>query len=745
MKISLATFLFFALPGLVSAVAPNRNDTDLITAKVAKFTLGKSVPGVLKLRDAQARELLANEDGKTFGAVGFTSTQGRVAAFAHGSFLKPGGLLDQEGAKLLVANTIRWAGKSGRPSVGLAPGAAKLQPLLAEIGMSARELKPEDLAVNQVDVYCFIGHEAMSEKGLEAVRRFALKGSGVVIAATPWPFAGKFPDFATFPGNKVANLAGIDFQPNGYAGVRDAITFGPPPANEAGVPLAIAAARELAKNRGKSTPKLIADLKSGSRLKGEELDAFLGVLGELNQAIGPIVPTKEKPIVPGQNPLTDTLVELLDHFNRTAPAEKIRPNPAAADYPGQVPENAERVARDLAINCDYKGWLSGRGAGANNAKEMRPTGLYAAPGEPFRVTVPGRIAGKGFEVVIGAYGGGLKNRDKWHRWPRLQRSFEIDSRETVAANGLGGLITIRVPRGAEFGEQDIRIEGAVEAPLYVHGQTSVADWRAKIRKNPAPWAELASARIIIALPSSYIRRLNNPDEVMEVWDAFIDTAAELAVVDRDNYRAERIVFDRQTAAGSMHSGYPVAAHLGGSAEQAVDADSLKRDGNWGFFHEYGHNHQHNLWALPNTGETTCNLWSVYIYEEYVGKHRDKTHGAIHPLKRLQTRNAYFNNGRNFSTEWAVWTALDSYLLIQEKYGWEPFKAVFAEYNKLPKDQWPKTQQEKNDQWVIRLSKACNANLAPYYAAWNLPMSDRVARESGKLPPWDDHPVKRYVK
>ncbi len=727
------------------AASPSRKDIDLITSKVDEFSLGKSIPGVLELQAASSRELLTNEDGKVFGAIGLTGTKGRVAAFAHGSFLKPGALMDQAGVKLLVANTIRWAGRSTRPSVGLSPSLSQLEPVLTELGMTVREVEPEDL-INQVDVYCFIGHEALSEKGVESVRRFALKGSGVIIAATPWPFGDKFPDFATFPGNQVGSLAGITFQSSGYASVRNSIAFGPPPVDSSGVPLPIAASKKLAQNGGKSaTPQLIKELKNGYRLKGEELDGFLEALAELDNAIGPIVPTKENPVIPGQNELIDTVIELIDQLNQTLPAEKVRPIAAAQDYPGAVPEDAPRVTRTLAVDCNYKGWLSGRGAGANNAKEMRPTGLYAVPGETVRVTVPGRIAGSGFEIVIGAYRGGLNNRDKWQRWPRLQRSVEIKSRETTAANGLGGLITIRVPRGAEFGEQEIQIEGAIEAPLYVHGQTSVSDWKSTLRKHPAPWAELASERMIIALPCEYIRNLNNPDEVMEVWNAYIDTAAELVVVDRDDYRAERIVFDRQTAAGSMHSGYPVAAHLGKGAEQAVDASSLKRDGNWGFFHEYGHNHQHNLWSLPGTGETTCNLWSVYIFEEYVGKHRDKTHGGVNPLKRQQLRNAYFNGGRNFQDEWAVWTALDCYLLIQEEFGWEPFKAVFDEYNNLPQDEWPKSQQEKNDQWVIRLSKACNANLAPYYAAWNLPMSEFVSQKTSQLPAWDDHPVKRYIK
>ena len=149
--------------------------------------------------------------------------------------------------------------------------------------------------------------------------------------------------------------------------------------------------------------------------------------------------------------------------------------------------------------------------------------------------------------------------------------------------------------------------------------------------------------------------------------------------------------------------------------------------------------------MPGTGETTCNLWSVYLYEEYIGRNRDETHRAIRPLDRKQRVNAYFEGGAKFDPEWSVWTALETYLMVQEKFGWEPFQAVFEEYNQLDPDERPKGQQEINDQWVIRLSKACGMNLQPFWATWNLPMTELVEKELKELPVWEDHPVERWGK
>ena len=724
---------------LALAEPPGAEALKLITEGVDDFDIGKSVPGVLRVNGDSAIPLLMNDEGRAFAAIG-NATAGRVAAFSHGSFLKAKTLDANPSLRTLITNTVSWAGKAAQPSVGLSPSVSDLEPLLKKAGMRVQIVEPGRLT-SRIDVFCYLGQNEIDQAGRDELRRFAMKGGGVVVAATPWPFAKKFSDFKTFPANEAANLAGIHFEPSGYASVKGKISL-----KMADPSAAIDAAKKLA---GRVNPseraQLISTLESGKTLIGTDFDAFRIELAKLNRAIGPIIPTKKDPVVPGRDPLIDAVMGLEDYFNQRMPAHQVKPILAAADYPGAVPKNTQRVKRAVEIDGKFKGWMTGRNAGGWNAKELRPTGLYAAPGELVHVAVPPEIVGQGFEIVIGAYRGGLNNRDKWNRYPRLQRRYPIGSAEIQVANGFGGLINIAVPPGADFGTLKLGFRNAVESPLYVHGKTSVGEWKSSIRSFPGPWAELASERMIIALPSSYIRRLNNPDEVMDLWNQIIDKSADLAVTNRDLWRAERIVFDRQTAAGSMHSGYPVAAHDGRSAEQAVDAESLAREGNWGFFHEYGHNHQHNLWSLPGTGETTCNLWSVYLSEELVGKPRAEAHGGVDPLRRRQRRNAYFDGGRRFASEWNVWTALDCYLLVQEEFGWEPFQKVFAEYNELPKDEWPNSQQEKNDQWVIRFSRACGVNLEPYYAAWNLPMSDKVAEFCAELPAWEENPVARYVK
>lgn len=723
----------------------------LIRSGGGEIDFGKSVPGKIELTSPSAFPILQDAKGNIIAAGGTSVSGGRVVGYTHGSFLKAGPMFEQKSVASLVQNSIRWAGKGSAPKVGLHPGVAELSDSLTEAGFEVSVFRPAENGRPEVSVYCLIGHEVLSDEEIEELSKFLANGKGLVTATTPWAFGEKFAPFSIFPANQLTDSFGFQFVPSGVAS-KDLLAVGSGAASD-GAPLetggALAAVERLIENRagftGSFLTREIERIQSAKSLTGDDLVEFLAGLQRLNEAVGPIIPTLENPIVPGEDLLVDAIVELETYFNESAFPGMMYAIPAAADYPGEVPYGAERVEHTLMIDGIYRGWLEGRNAAGWQAKEMRPTGIYAPPGEVIKVTMPGKLADEGFEVVIGSYNGHLRNRDKWQRYPDWQISREVRGAVTEASSGLGGLVTIRVPRGADEEEIPVTIEGGVKAPLYLHGETDLDEWKREIRDYPGPWAELASGRMIVAIPSEYIRNLDDPAAVMEVWDGLIEKSAELVRVDRNDYRAERIVFDRQTSAGAMHSSYPVAAHLDRSALQAVDAHSLKTEGNWGFFHEYGHNHQHNLWALPGTGETTCNLWSVYLYEEYIGRNRNETHRAIRPLDRKQRVNAYFEGGAKFDPEWSVWTALETYLMVQEKFGWEPFQAVFEEYNQLDPDERPKGQQEINDQWVIRLSKACGMNLQPFWATWNLPMTELVEKELKELPVWEDHPVERWGK
>ena len=71
----------------------------------------------------------------------------------------------------------------------------------------------------------------------------------------------------------------------------------------------------------------------------------------------------------------------------------------------------------------------------------------------------------------------------------------------------------------------------------------------------------------------------------------LDACADLAARPRERARPERYVTDVQISAGYMHAGYPIMTHLDAAARFVDLRASGRRKGDWGLFHEMGHNHQ----------------------------------------------------------------------------------------------------------------------------------------------------------
>ena len=407
---------------------------------------------------------------------------------------------------------------------------------------------------------------------------------------------------------------------------------------------------------------------------------------------------------------------------RTAKPEQSRAHPAAEFFPGPVPKSAPRLAtRNVAIDCAIPQWHS--------------TGLYAAPGEAIRVTLPPEAVDKGFSVRIGCHTDALWHHDKWPRTPEICRHEALSAAQTMAANPFGGLIYIDVPDKAAPGTIQVAIAGAVEAPRFVLGKTTVAEWKSRVRPLPAPWAELETGKIILSVPSEKIRQLDDPDLLLALWDRVLDACADLSTIPRARRRPERFVHDTQISVGYMHSGYPIMALLDKSVDQSVTTAQLAA-GAWGHFHELGHNHQQSDWTFDGTTEVTCNLYSLYVMETVCGQPIGRGHDAMQPEQIAKRLRKHLETRASFE-RWKgdPFLALTMYLQLRTAFGWETYQKVFAEYRALPKTERPKNDDEKRDQWLVRFSRACGKNLGPFFSAWGVPTSDTARASIAGLPAW----------
>ncbi|XP_050821172.1 TRPM8 channel-associated factor 2-like isoform X2 [Gopherus flavomarginatus] len=272
------------------------------------------------------------------------------------------------------------------------------------------------------------------------------------------------------------------------------------------------------------------------------------------------------------------------------------------------------------------------------------------------------------------------------------------------------------------------------------GETCKCQWLASIRHYPAPWAELATENIILTVSADSIRHIENPEPLLTLWDQIMMAIAELAAAPAKFPRPERIVTDVQISAGWMHAGYPIMGHLD-SVKEMVNVEHMRATGLWGPIHELGHNQQRAGWEFPpHTTEATCNLWSVYVHEKVLGIPRDRAHQALQPQCRKQRVTGYLEKGAQLK-DWSMWTALETYLQLQEGFGWEPFILLFSDYQKM--SNIPKDNPSKMNLWAEKFSRQVNKNLAPFFLAWGWPIKEDVSLELATLPNWEENPMKLY--
>jgi hypothetical protein len=149
----------------------------------------------------------------------------------------------------------------------------------------------------------------------------------------------------------------------------------------------------------------------------------------------------------------------------------------------------------------------------------------------------------------------------------------------------------------------------------------------------------------------------------------------------------------------------------------------------------GNNHQKPEWTFAGTVEVTCNLFSIYVSEKFCKQPLEKMHPDLSSSAFDKRVKEYLQKPDFEKWKTDPYLALWMYILIKEEFGWEPFRQVFKEYQSLKDNESPKEDQEKRDQWMIRMSLKLNKNLAPYFKAWGIPVTKKAVSKISNLPLW----------
>jgi hypothetical protein len=658
--------------------------------------------------------------------------RGRVVALGKPEFFRPDSLQLADTGQLLV-NALCWAaGDKNDILVGVdsrVRGHGKLIDYLRSCGLTvAMAQPPHD---QRFDVLCVVPSRCTVDE-IDPLRTAVELGQGLIVAELGWGWLQLNPGktlAADHLGNRLCASMGLIWldgtldrtSDDGYAATVDDTTQHGLALLNASHAFSVAATHESDKNSltideirqiGVTLTRTIQALPSNDAILMPAIATLTAT------APGTAVPTVASPLQRSDILARLALTRQLRQAQDAAPQD-IEPHPAAADFPGSVSQNAPRVTRTLKIDTGIPRWHS--------------TGLYAAPGETIAVQIPGDAIGAGLKIRIGSTTCRNWKHAKWSRAPEITREFEIRDAKTIAACAFGGLVYVVVPQSCSAGTIDVSIAGAVESPLFILGRTTSDQWQ-RSRQRAAPWAELASSKAILTVPSEHVRSLENPDELMRVWDRILDLSAELAAWPSNDRRSpERYVADVQLCAGYMHAGYPIMIPTS-AAHKLVDSKHLTTQGNWGLFHETGHNHQHSDWTFGGTVEVTCNLFTMYIYERLCGVAPEQ--GRMKDPKIHARVEEYFRAGPRFA-QWKrdPFLALVMYYQLQQEFGWSAFHAVFKAYEQLKPDQRPADDSAKRDQWMTRFSRQTGRNLGPFFEAWGVPTSTAARSALQDLPTW----------
>uniref|UniRef100_A0A8C4RWM1 TRPM8 channel-associated factor homolog n=1 Tax=Erpetoichthys calabaricus TaxID=27687 RepID=A0A8C4RWM1_ERPCA len=630
--------------------------------------------------------------------------------------------------KTFMLNAMRWLGATPNGKIGVENYLSTFYKLLKEEQFNC-ELSD---TINDVSVYCCTSYEA------DKVLQFVAEGGGLLIAGQCWNWANKNPDLSEltdYPGNKILNRAGITCR--GY--IYSPGTYVVPQPEEraksylflrslAKFVFHICDGTPLEKEESDRWKRVIEDGVQFLKLKAEDNFFYTSIRRLLTDMIEKLgVPQASKTNM--AKPIKDRL--LIDF----APAlYNVIPNPQKL-LPIIIP-NIPVLPTLSSVSVEVEGTNKGK----TNA--WRSTGMYISPGESTTLEFPTEVLGLGWQVQIGCHSDNLEEWDDLCRAAVVIRRFRVNAKRVSVSNLWGGLIYIIIPEGCQIGTVNVTIENAVSAPYFVFGKSSNAKWTDSIRNHPAPWAELEANNIILTVPSDSIRTLDDPESLLGLWNDLMKSITELAAIPETFPRKERIVADVQISAGWMHAGYPIMIHLP-SLKSIIDEKVMRKEGLWGPIHELGHNQQQDGWEFrPYTKEATCNLWSVYVNEKVLNISRELAAGDYTMAYREGVIKAYLGKGAKLEN-WTTWTCLETYMQLQEAFGWEPYIQLFSDYQKITDISSDVTV--KMNMWVERFSNQVKKNLVPFFKAWGFPITEEVSAKLTSLPEWEENPMKKYLK
>ncbi|RYD66755.1 MAG: hypothetical protein EOP83_04260, partial [Verrucomicrobiaceae bacterium] len=533
-----------------------------------------------------------------------------------------------------------------------------------------------------VHVLVLSAHSNFTATAVTNIKNFAATGGGIVMTATPWALAAS--NYAN--ANSILDSFGLCYSLGysddsswtapaiAYPAIQSAL-----PATDAliadkeGTAVMTTANRSIAANAVFQVTDIRIDIPA--------LASKLALLSD-SAHYGMIAPTAAAPINTTTKPVEKMLASYQSKtFDQLTPAQ-LFVHPSAADFPGLPTAGATTVSKTVTINGNTPtDFYMNHGERPTRFE----TGVYAAPGATVTITIPADKIAQGIQAHISPNGSQdtTFNQTNWTFFPKLWRRVDLTQASTQTGHVMGGLITILVPPGKSLGNFNVTISGAIEAPAFVLGQTTDAQWNATIKNNPAPYGYIQNSKLTIYVPKSQLVAMNNPEAVTGYWKQVMDIADEYYGYTNFRKRGEVITTARYVSAGAAYASYPIESGWGTTSDEMLNGARV--NGHWGNYHELGHNYQDifdSAFVIALSAEVDVNLFPGMIYTLLHDRTAwDGAHSTYDASTRTTGRNQYLaltNAEQTWQKAHDVSpVAYDFYFNLSEAFGWQAYKTMLT--------------------------------------------------------------------
>ena len=417
-----------------------------------------------------------------------------------------------------------------------------------------------------------------------------------------------------------------------------------------------------------------------------------------------------------KKPTAEEKVELernddLGKFLQLSPREIVK-HPTAPTFPGDVPESVQRVNKSYTSDNEIRGWQC--------------TGLYAPPGEIIRVHIAKAGVNSGYKIRVGIHTDDLREGNRkpiWSRFPAITREFSVPNDTIEIANPFGGMIYVFAPEPPKKKKivtssqaripQRVRFQfiGIVEAPVFKLGETKPGDWN-YLKDAPAPWAEFAGKYFTATIPSSAVREMKNPTELISFWDKIIEDMEKLAGIKKTRIPADRIVFDADSTGHAGHHGTPIVCSLA-LLKTFTDIEYIRQNGSWGLFFFLAKNRVNSAWSLYGNSDAAAAILALRSMQLATGKKPS----AFFDIAAL--------NASALSEPKLAGTPelIGAYAKPIDELGWDPLYKTFDTYNNAKKP-LSATDIDKYESLFSLWSRNAKTNLATYFESFGFDYTDR---------------------